>query len=194
MSIEVIKSIRQRTGLPFKDIKKAVDELGTADEEAIIKKMREQGVLKQQAREGRVASEGGVFSYVHDNNKIGVLLQIKCETDFVARSDDFRQLGSGLALHIAAMQPKFLSEEEVNSEFIEEELEIARKQLIGEGKPEDKLEMILKGKRAKIIKENSLITQEFFKDNNITVQDLIAQVSQKTGEKIVVDKFIIYTI
>lgn len=194
MSIELIKSIRQRTGLPFKDIKKAVDELGTNDEEAIIKMMREQGVLKQQAREGRDASEGGVFSYTHDDNKIGVLLQINCETDFVARSDDFRQLGNDIALHIAALEPRFLSEQEVDASFIEEEIEVARKQLIAEGKPEEKLEMILKGKRAKIVKENSLISQDFFKDNNITIQDLIAQVSQKTGEKIVVEKFIIYTI
>lgn len=190
MSIELIKSLRDKTGLPLKDIKKAIEANPSASEDQIIKTLREQGAIKQQSRSGRETSQGGVFAYSHEG-KLGVLVTIKCETDFVARSDDFKGLGNDLALHIAAYQPKFLSEEEVTEDFISAELDVAKNQLLNEGKPEDKIEMILKGKKAKIISQNTLLGQSFLKDPSISVSQQITNVSQKTGENIKVTKFVL---
>lgn len=193
MSIELIKSIRAKTGLPIKDINKAIEAMGPTDEEKIITHLREQGVLKQQARENRETNQGGIFTYNHDN-RLGVILEVKCETDFVSKSDSFKSMGHDLVLHIAAFQPRFVRPEEANEDFIQKELEISKNQLIHEGKPEDKIEMILNGKKQKILQENSLMTQSFIKDANITVADYIAQVGASTGEKIVVSRFTIYSL
>jgi elongation factor Ts len=193
MSIELVKSIRAKTGLPLKDISKAVNSLSTTNEEEIITYLREQGLLKQQARQDRETNQGGIFAYIHEG-RLGVLLEIKCETDFVSRSDDFKALGNDLTLHIAAYQPKFVSKDEVDQEFLNNELEIAKSQLENEGKPADKIEMILEGKKKKIVEEFSLLSQPFLKDPSISVSDYVAQISQTTGEKIMVTKFVIYTL
>jgi elongation factor Ts len=193
MSIELIKSIRTKTGLPLKDINKAIAELNTSDEEAIITHLRKQGVLKQQARQDRDTNHGGVFTYVHEG-RIGVMVELKSETDFVSRSEDFSTLGNDIALHIAAYQPKFVSSEEVSQEFIDKELDIAKAQLEKEGKPADKIDMILNGKKAKLTKEVSLLSQAFLKDSEITIEELITRTVQKTGEKIIVSRFVIYNI
>ncbi len=192
MSIELIKSIRNKTGLPLKDIKKAVEKIGE-DEEKIITHLREQGVYKQQSRQDRVTNQGGIFSYTHEN-RIGVMVELKCETDFVSRSDIFKEFGQDLTLHITAFNPRFVNEEEVNQDFITAELEIAKQQLLNEGKPEDKIEMILKGKEAKIKNEVSLLSQPFLKNTKLTVGEHLASVVQTTGEKIVVSKFVVYTL
>jgi len=192
--IEIIKSIRAKTGLPLKDIKKAVAEAGNAaSEDDIITHLRKQGVLKSQARQDRDTNQGGIFTYVHEG-RIGVMVEIKSETDFVSRSEDFNALGMDIALHIAAYQPQFVSAEEVSEDFINKELDIARSQLENEGKPADKIDMILKGKQSKIVSEVSLLSQAFFKDTSITVEDLVNQTIQKTGEKIVVSRFTIYNL
>lgn len=191
--IDLIKSIRYKTGLPLKDINKAIESLDTIDEEKIITYLREQGLLKSQARKDRETKNGGVFSYVHEG-RLGVLIEIKCETDFVSRSDVFKELGNDLGLHIAAYQPKFISEEEVNQEFIDGEIEIARSQLENEGKPADMIEKILAGKKAKIVKEFSLLTQPFLKNPEISVNDHLAQISQSTGEKLIITRFVIFTL
>jgi elongation factor Ts len=172
MSIELIKNIRNKTGLPLKDIKKAVEEIGD-NEDKIITYLREQGVYKQQSRQDRVTNQGGIFAYTHEN-RIGVMVELKCETDFVSRSDVFRELGQDLALHITAFNPNFINEDEVDAEFINSELEIAKQQLLNEGKPEGKIEMILKGKESKLKKELHLVSIEFsmrflYKDGKIKV-------------------------
>ncbi len=192
-NIEIIKSIRNKTGLPLKDINKAIEAVGTDSEEKIITYLREQGVLKQQARQDRDTSNGGIFAYSHDG-RLGVLVELRCETDFVARSESFQELGNDIALHIAAFQPKFVSPEYVDPEFINKELDIARKQLELEGKPQDKIEIILQGKKKKISEEFSLLTQPFIKDTKITVAQAIAQVVQVTGEKIEVTRFTIFSL
>jgi elongation factor Ts len=190
-NIELIKSIRNKTGLPLKDISKAIEILGVVDEDKIITYLREQGVLKQQARQDRTTTNGSIFAYVH-SGRIGVLVELRCETDFVARSEAFQELGNDLAMHIAAFQPKFLTPEQVDSEFLNKELAIARKQLEAEGKPKDKIELILQGKQKKIAEENSLLTQPFLKDSTITVAQKIVEITQVTGEKIEVNRFVVF--
>jgi elongation factor Ts len=192
-NIELIKSIRNKTGLPLKDISKAIEILGVVDEDKIITYLREQGVLKQQARQDRNTTNGSIFAYVH-SGRIGVLVELRCETDFVARSAAFQELGNDLAMHIAAFQPKFLTPEQVDSEFLNKELAIARKQLEAEGKPKDKIELILQGKQKKIAEENSLLTQPFLKDSTITVAQKIVEITQVTGEKIEVNRFVVFTL
>ncbi len=192
-NIELIKSIRNKTGLPLKDISKAIEVLGVTDEDKIITYLREQGFLKQQARQDRSTNHGSVFAYVH-GGRIGVLVELRCETDFVARSESFQELGNDLALHIAAFQPKFLTPEQADPEFLAKELDIARKQLETEGKPKGKIDFILQGKQKKIAEENSLLTQSFLKNPEITVAQKIAETTQVTGEKIEVTRFVVFTL
>ncbi len=192
-NIELIKAIRYKTGLPFKDINKAIDALGAVDEEKIITYLREQGILKSQARQDKETNNGGIFSYTHDN-RLGVMVEIKCETDFVSRSDVFKEFGNDICLHIAAYQPKFISESEVNEEFIAGELEIAKSQLANEGKTEEMIEKILSGKKAKIVKDFSLLTQTYIKNPDITVADYLNQISQSTGEKIMITRFTVFNL
>ena len=192
-NLDLIKNIRNKTSLPLKDIVKAIEATGAEDEDQIITYLREQGVLKQQSKEGRETSQGGIFSYVHDG-RIGVLLEIKCETDFVSLSSTFQELGSDLTLHIAAYRPKFVSSSEVDQNFIEKELEIAKQQLLNEGKPEDKIEMILQGKQKKILEENSLLSQPFLKNPELSVNDVINQTIQKTSENIKVTRFSVFSL
>ena len=192
-NIELVKAIRFKTGLPFKDINKAIEALGSTDEDQIITYLREQGLLKSQARQDRETNNGGIYCYVHDN-RLGVMVEIKCETDFVSRSDAFKEFSNDVCLHIAAYQPKFVSETEVSEEFVSKELEIAKTQLLNEGKAEEMIEKILSGKKAKIVKEFSLLTQPFIKNPDITVSDYLAQVSQTTGEKITITRFVVYNL
>jgi elongation factor Ts len=192
-SIEVIKAIREKTSLSLKDIKKAVTAMPDASEDEIIDHLRKQGVLKQQSRQDRVTSQGSVFSYVHEG-RIGVLVEIKCETDFVSRSDVFQEFGKDVALHIAAYKPPFLSEEEVTSDFIDKELEIAKSQLEQEGKPAEIIGKILEGKKNKIFEESTLLNQDFLKDSSKKVKDVVAEVGQTTGEKIEITRFTTMTL
>lgn len=191
-NLDLLKTIRHKTGLPIKDINKAIEQAGNS-EELVIKYLREQGVLKQQARQDRDTNFGGIFSYVHDG-RLGILVEVKCETDFVGRSETFQNLGKDLALHIAAYQPKFISADQVDQEFIRKELEIAKTLLVNEGKPEDKISMILEGKRKKIAEEFSLLSQNFLKDPSVTVQEFVTRMTQATGEKIEISKFTIYNL
>ena len=191
--VDLIKAIRNRTNLSYKDITKAIDTLQTEDEGKIIDYLREQGVLKAQAREGRETNYGSIFSYVHDG-RIGVLLEIKCETDFVALSDDFKQLGQDICLHIVAFAPKFVDEASAPEEFVAKEIEIAAQQLENEGKTGDMVSKILEGKKAKIIKENALLSQAFIKDQDITVNQAVINVGQETGEKITVTRFSLFAL
>jgi len=193
MSIVLIKSIRERTGLSLKEIKKAVDAMPEKAEEEIIDHLRKQGVLKQQAKQDREVNNGGIFSYVHEQ-KLGVLVELKCETDFVARSGSFQTLGGDITLHIAAYLPKFVRPEEVDQDFVEKEIEIAKEQLKQEGKPENMIDKILEGKKSKLLNENSLITQPFLKDPKITVNDRISQAIQETGENITVARFVVFSL
>jgi elongation factor Ts len=193
MSLDLIKSIRNRTNLSYSEIRKAIEELKTENEDEIISYLRERGVLKAQAREGRETTEGGIFSYIHEG-KLGVMVEIKCETDFCSRNEQFKEMGSKIALHIAASNPKFVNESDVDQDFIEKEIAIARELMINEGKPEAMLDKILEGKRASIVKEFSLLSQPFLIDPSITVGDYITSISHATGEKIQITEFVIYSL
>lgn len=193
MSISLIKKIREDTGLSLKDIKKAVDEFGSDSEEKIIDHLRKQGVLKKDSRSDRQTNNGRVFAYVHEG-RIGVMLELKCETDFVARSDSFIELGNDLCLHIAAYRPMYVSPDQAPLEFIEKELEISKAQLISENKPAEMIEKILLGKKSKILEENAALKQAFLKNPTITIEDRITEVSSITGEKIEFTKFVIYSL
>jgi elongation factor Ts len=191
--MELINLIREETALSLKDIKKAVDETGSTDKEVVIKHLREQGVMKAASRADRATAQGSVFSYVHEG-RIGCMVVVKCETDFVSRSDSFKAFGNQLCLHIAAYQPKFVSPEDVDQKFIDNELDIAKTQLENEGKPADKITMILEGKKAKITSEVSLLKQAFLIAPDQTVENYMLSVSQQTGEKILIEKFVILTL
>jgi elongation factor Ts len=192
-NIDLIKSIRTRTNLSYKDITKAINELNSTDEDKIISYLREQGVLKAQARQDRETNQGGIFSYIHEG-QLGVLVEIKCETDFVARSDSFKAFGKNIALHIAASNPKFVNKEQIDETFINSELTIAREQMLNEGKTEEIIEKILLGKKNSIEKEYVLLAQPYLKDPSVTVESYIASVSHETGEKIVVSRFQLYSL
>lgn len=192
-SIEVIKKIREMTGLSLKDIKNAVEKLQTEDEEKIITYLREQGSLKMASRQDRATGNGRIFTYVHEG-RIGVMIELRCETDFVSRGDTFKQYGNDICLHIAAMQPMFLKADDVHQEFVDKEMDIAKKLLLDEGKPADKIDMILQNKMKKIKEEVSLLSQPFFKDSAKTVQDIVNEISQSTGEKVELVRFVIYKI
>lgn len=191
--IEVIKKIREMTGLSLKDIKAAVEKLNTEDEDKIITYLREQGALKISGRQDRQTGQGRIFTYVHEG-RIGVMIELRCETDFVSRGDVFKQYGNDICLHVAAMQPMFLKTDDVHQEFVDKEMDIAKKLLLDEGKPADKIDMILGNKMNKIKEEVSLLAQAFFKDAKKTVQDIVNELSQATGEKVELTRFTIYKI
>ncbi len=192
-TIDLIKTIRYKTNLSFKDIKNAIDTLNTEDEDKIITYLKEQGVLKSAAKVGREAVQGSIFTYTHES-RIGVMVKINCETDFVARGDDFKALGQNICLHLAAFQPKFLKADEVSQEFIGTELETAKQKLIEDGKDEAMIVKILEGKKNKIASEVSLLSQSFIMDDSVSVADYVGQMMAKTGENIQIAKFVIYNL
>ncbi len=192
-NVELIKTIRYKTNLSFKDINNAIATLNTENENEIISYLKKQGVLKSAAKEGREASNGSIFTYTHEM-RIGVMIELKCESDFVARGTDFQTLGNDLLLHIAAYQPKFVSEDKVSPDFVNTELEITREKMISEGKAPEMINKILEGKKSKIAKEVSLKSQDFLKDPTITVSDYIGQIIAKTGENIQLTRFTIFNL
>lgn len=180
---ELVKKIRERTGAGMVAIKKAIDEAG-GDEEKAIEILRKQGDSKAAKKADRVANEGVVVSYVHSNNRVGALVKLFCETDFVARNDEFVAFAKDIAMHIVAMNPKFIKPEEMPVELVEKEKEIWKAQLAGEGKPAEMMEKIMLGKEKKFREESALLTQPFVKNPEITVGQLIVEKIGKMGEKI----------
>ncbi|HBI34431.1 MAG TPA: elongation factor Ts [Candidatus Moranbacteria bacterium] len=183
---ELVKKIRERTGAGMVAIKKAVDEAG-GDEEKAIEILRKQGESKAAKKADRVTKEGVVVSYVH-SNKVGALVKLLCETDFVARNEEFVALAKDIAMHITAMSPKFIKPEDVPTELIEKEKEIWRALLETEKKPAEMIEKIMAGKEKKFREESALLTQSFVKNPEITVNELIVEAIGKMGEKIEVSE------
>ncbi len=186
--IELIKKLRAATGAGMMDVKKALEDAGW-DEEKAIELLRERGAMKAAKKAGREAREGLVTSYIHHNQRLGVLLEINCETDFVARNEEFQKLARDIAMHIAMMAPKYVSKEEIPEEELKKELEIYKKAAIAEGKPEHIAEKIAEGRLKKYIQEVVLLEQPFVKDDKMTVGELIQQAIAKIGENIVVRRF-----
>lgn len=186
-----VMELRQRTGVGMMDCKKALTETN-GDMDKAVDFLREKGMAAAAKRAGKIASQGIVDSYIHMGGKIGVLLEVNCETDFVARSDDFKSFVHDVALQIAAANPKFVTEAEVPAEEIEKEKEILRAQALNEPKPKPAniIEKMIEGRIAKFYKEICLMEQPFVKDSDKTMKDLLNETVGKIGEKISVRRFV----
>ena len=185
---EDIKTLREQTGAGMLDCKKALEQNGGNMDKA-ADWLREQGIAKAAKKASRIAAEGSVFLYNHMNGKIGVMLELNCESDFVAKNEDFQELGHDICLHIAANAPKYVRREEVDGSELEKEREILRAQVINEGKPEAMADKIVDGKIKKYYKDVCLVEQDFVKNPDITVEQLINDAILKIGEKITIRRF-----
>ncbi len=194
ISAQLVKELRNKTGIGFMDCKKALMECGT-DLEKAVEYLRKKGLSTAAKKAGRTAGQGLVASYIHGNGKIGVLLELNCETDFVARTTDFQELTKDIAMQIAASNPIYITREEIPSELIEKEMEIVKAQLGDTNKPEKILEKIIEGKMEKsFYTKVSLLDQPFIKDDSKNVKSLIMDAISKLGENIVVSRFVRYAL
>jgi len=191
ITAKAVKELRDRTGLGMMDCKKALKESG-GDMESAVDWLRKKGLAKSSKLASRVAAEGTVTSYIHGGGKIGVLLEINCETDFTAKNDDFQTLAKDIAMHIAATNPAYLDRDEVPADTVQREREIAKDQMAGSGKPEHILDKIIDGKMEKFFQENCLLEQAFVKDTDKSINDLINASVATIGEKIKVRRFARY--
>lgn len=183
-----VKALRDRTGAGMMDCKKALTE-ADGDIERAIDILRATGAAKAAKRAERSANEGTIGSYVHFDSRTAVIVEVNCETDFVANTDDFRQLAKDLALHIASQAPLAVSPEEIPQDLVDRERSVYMAQVKEEGKPDHIAEKIVEGKLNKFFKQYALLPQPFVKDPDKTIQDLITETSVKTGEKIQVARF-----
>jgi elongation factor Ts len=183
-----VKILRDRTGAGMMDCKRALQETD-GDMEAAIDLLRSRGAAKAAKRAEKSANEGTIGSYIHFSNKIGVLVEVNCETDFVANTDDFKQLAKDLAMHIASAKPLAVRAEDIPPETVERERHVYLEQVRNEGKPEHIHDKIVEGKMRKFYEENVLFQQPFVKDPEKTVGELVTEVSAKTGERIEVSQF-----
>lgn len=185
----MVKELRERTEAGMMDCKKALQETN-GDMEAAVAYLREKGLAAAAKKAGRLASEGLVEAYIHGMGRIGVLVEVNCETDFVAKTDKFKELCHDIAMQIAATRPQYVSREEVPAEVIEQEKAILRAQALNEGKPEKIVDKMVEGRIEKYYKEVCLLEQPFIKDPDITVGDLVTQAIATIGENISVRRFV----
>ncbi len=183
ISAKLVKELRIKTGAGLMDCKRALVETGGDVEKAALE-LRKRGVQIAEKKAGREANEGLVVPYIHPGDKLGVLLELNCESDFVARTDDFQTLARDIAMHIAAVDPQFVRREEVNESDLEKERAVQRDRALAEGKPEKIVEKIVEGRMGKFFEEVVLLEQPFVKDNSKTIQELITETTAKLGEKI----------
>ena len=188
IAASAVKELRDRTGSGMMDCKAALAETGGNVEKA-IDYLREKGLAKAAKKAARTASDGRIFHYVHTNFKIGALLELNSETDFVAKTDEFNELGHEIAMHITAANPLYLKPEDVPAEDLEREKTIYRQQLLDEGKPADRIEKILEGKINKFYETTCLLEQGYIRDPDKKIKDLIVNLVAKLGENIVVRRF-----
>ncbi|MBC7346344.1 MAG: translation elongation factor Ts [Clostridia bacterium] len=189
ISASLVKELRQRTGAGMLDCKEALKETG-GDIERAIERLREKGLAKAAKKAGRATAEGRVESYIHAGGKIGVLIEVNCETDFVAKTPEFRELCRELAMQVAASRPEYVSRDEVPEEVLEKEKSILRAQALHEGKPEKVVDKIVSGRLEKFYAEHCLLEQPFIKDLDRAVKDLLAEKIATMGENIVVRRFV----
>lgn len=187
----MVKDLRQETGAGVLDCRKTLEACG-GDFEAAVASLREKGLAAAAEREDRQALEGRVETYAHPGNRVSVLVELNCETDFVARTEDFENLAHDLALHIAFAAPRYLDREDVPETVIEQEKATYRAQALEEGKPEHILDRIVEGKLVKFYEQVCLMEQPFVKDEDKTIKDLIDDVLAKLGEKIMLRRFVRY--
>jgi elongation factor Ts len=188
ISAAQVKELREKTGAPMMDCKQALTDAKGNLEEAVVL-LRKKGISVAAKKSARVTSEGSVAHYIHAGGKIGVLVEVNCESDFVARTEDFKELVHDIAMHIAASDPKFVRKEDVTPEAFEREKDIYRAQAIASGKPANIAEKMVEGKMAKFYEEVCLLEQPFIKDQTISIAQLIAAKIGKLGENISVRRF-----
>ena len=191
ISAKVVKELRERTGAGMMDCKRALQETG-GDMDKAIDFLREKGLASAAKKQGRIAAEGIVDSYIHMGGKVGVLVEVNCETDFVAKTDEFKELVHDIALQIAASAPEYVSREEVRTEHLEHEKEILAAQARNEGKPEKIIERMVEGRVEKFYKDNCLLDQQFVKDPDMTIAQYVTDRIQKTGENVKIRRFVRY--
>ncbi|HUQ33707.1 MAG TPA: translation elongation factor Ts [Pyrinomonadaceae bacterium] len=192
ITASAIKSVREKTGAGMMECKSALTE-ASGNEEQAIEILRKRGLASARKKEGRIAAEGAVGSYIHMGGKVGVLVEVNCETDFVARTEEFQQLIKDIAMHIAASEPRFVSREEVSSDALDKEREIARAQAKNDpknaNKPDQVIDKIVEGRLNKFYEEAVLLDQPFVKDPSKTINDLIQEKTAQTGERISIRRF-----
>ncbi len=185
---KLVKDLREKSGAPMGECLKALQEAG-GDTEAAFVVLRKRGMASAQKKASRATNEGAVGAYIHAGGKIGVMLELNCESDFVARTGDFQELLKDLAMHIAASDPRYVKPEDVTPQDLEREKDIYRAQAAATGKPAAVIEKIVDGKMAKFYEEVCLLEQPFIKDQAVTIRELIAQKVAKLGENITVRRF-----
>jgi len=188
ISASVVKELREMSGAGMMDCKKALTE-ASGDLEKAIDILRKTGIAKARKKSGRSAKEGLIFPYIHPGSKLGVLLELNCETDFVANTDDFKNLCKDIAMHIAASLPMAVSRDEISNIVLEREKEIYADQARQSGKPDEIIEKMIEGRLNKFFQESVLLEQTFVKDPDKTVNDLITDAVAKLGENIVISRF-----
>ena len=188
ISAAMVKELRDKTGAGIMDCKAALTE-SDGNIEAAIDFLRKKGIATAKKRAGRAASEGTIQSYIHMGGKIGVMVEVNCETDFVAKNDDFRDFAKNIAMHITATNPVGITPEDVPEDIIEREKDIYRAQALETGKPENILDKIAEGKLLKYFKENCLLQQPYVRDPDMTVEDLLNENIGKIGENITIRRF-----
>jgi len=191
ISASEVKKLRDKTGAGMMACKRALEE-SDGDVEKAIEVLRKQGMAKAEKRAGREANEGVITSYIHPGGRIGVLLELNCETDFVAKTDDFQTLSDNIAMQVAAMSPIAVDRDGVDETLVEKEKAIYKEQALQEGKPEHIVEKIVDGRIDKFFSEVTLLEQPFIKDTDKSVEQLISEAVSKLGENITVNRFVRY--
>lgn len=191
ISASVVKQLREKTGAGMMDCKKALSETG-GDLEKAAEYLREKGLAAAAKKAGRIAAEGIVDAYIHMGGRIGVLVEVNCETDFVARTDEFRAFVRDVAMQIAATNPQYLRREDVPEEVLQKERDILKAQALNEGKPEKVVEKIVEGRIEKFYTENCLLEQAFIRDTDLSITDLLKEKIAKIGENINIRRFVRY--
>ena len=193
ISAAMVKQLREKTGAGMMDCKSALTEVG-GDMEKAIEFLRKKGLATAQKRAGRAMTEGTIQSYIHMNAKLGVLVEVNCETDFVAKNDEFQGFAKNIAMHIAASNPLGITPEDIPQEIIEKEKEIYRAQALDLGKPENVLDKIVDGKLKKFYQDNCLMNQPYVRNPDISIADLLNELIAKIGENISIKRFVRYQI
>ncbi|MGD0309296.1 MAG: translation elongation factor Ts [Acidobacteriota bacterium] len=191
ITAELVRTLREKTGVGLMECKSALQE-AHGDLEAAVTVLRKKGLSAVARKAGRETKEGWIGSYVHNNGKIGVIVEVNCESDFVARNSDFQTLVKDLAMHIAASDPRFVRREEVTEDVLASEREIYKEQARATGKPDNVLDKIVEGRMTKFFAETCLLEQPFVKDPSISIKDHIASHIQKIGENIQIRRFVRY--
>lgn len=191
ISAKLVKELREKTGVGIMECKEALNQ-SDGDMDEAVKILRKKGLSAASKKAGRITAEGAVGSYIHAGGKIGVLIEVNCETDFVGQTDEFQALVKDLAMHVAAAEPRFVNRDEVTEEILRDEREIYTEQALASGKPEKVVEKIVEGKMNKFFEGTCLLDQPYVKENSVTVGQMISTLIAKIGENISVRRFVRY--